>query len=306
MNNDKLKIIFGFALTSVIWGSTWLVIKIGLTSITPFYGAAFRMGVAVLLMLLIIKIRKLPIPFDKKSVNVYIMAGLLSFSIPFALVYWGQQYIASGLASILFALFPFLVGAFSHFILPAERLNIFKVVGIILGFKGILIIFSEDLLIGGETNTLGMVAIVLSCIMQAFALVLIKKHAYHVNPFHLNITGMSIGGFIILIFALFLENFSEIKFDMVAIGSVLYLGIFGSVVTFTTYFWMLKRVEAVYLSLLAFVTPILAVILGAILLHERLSTQIFQGGSLVLFGIIISNGKDLLKSIYEKKSSGTN
>lgn len=305
MNNEKLKISLGFALTALIWGSTWLVIKIGLTSITPFYGAAFRMSIAVLVILVIIKIKNLPIPFDKKSVNVYIMAGLLSFSVPFAMVYWGQQYIATGLASILFALFPFFVGVFSHFILSTERLNIFKIVGIILGFAGILIIFSEDLKFTGESYTLGMAAVVLSSLIQALALVLIKKHAQKINPFHLNIGGMAIGAIVLFIFAVSFEKFSDIRFDSIAIGSVLYLSILGSVITFTVYFWMLKRVEAVYLSLLAFVTPILAVLLGGLILHERLSSHIFQGGALVLIGIIISNGKNFLKSIYRKRKSGT-
>lgn len=302
MANDRLKISLGFIFASLIWGSTWLVIKVGLESIPPFYGAAFRFIFAVIILLLIIKIKKIPLPLDKESINVYLLAGLLSFSVPFAMVYWGQQFIPSGLSSILFALYPFFVGMLSHFFLPNEPLNVFKIIGVVLGFLGILMIFADDISWASELTNAGMIAIIGSSFLQALSLVLIKKYGKDVNPFHLNIGGMAIGVVVLLLIAIVAEDISKIKFDFIGIGSILYLGIFGSVVAFSIYFWMLKRVEAVYLSLLAFVTPILAVILGGIVLNEKLDLHIFQGASLVLAGILISNGKQFINTLYRKKS----
>lgn len=301
MFSEKFKIGLGFAVASLIWGSTWLVIKLGLESIPPFYGAAFRFTVAVFILFLIITFRKMPLPLDKLSIKIYSIAGLMSFSVPFAMVYWGQQYIASGLSSLLFALYPLLVGIFSHLLLPSEQLNIFKITGIILGFSGIFIIFSQDISWNGNSLTVyAMLAVILSCVIQALSLVLIKKYGENVNAFHLNTGGMGIGVIILFLFALLFEDFNDVKFDLNGIGSILYLGILGSVVTFSTYFWMLKRVEAVYLSLLAFITPILAVILGSILLDEKLGKHVIQGGALVLLGILLSNGKQIFKIIYNK------
>ncbi|MBU1299076.1 MAG: DMT family transporter [Bacteroidetes bacterium] len=276
-----------------------MVIKVGLESIPPFYGAAFRFFVAVSILFIINIVRGSKIPSDKDSRKVYYMAGLLSFSIPFALVYWGQQYIPSSLSSILFALYPLIVGIFSHFMLRSEPLNIFKISGIILGFSGVVMIFARDIHWDTENTTLGMAAIIISSILQALSLVLIKKYGKDMDPFHLNFGGMLIGLLLLLLFAVTFENVSDIKLDSIGIGSVLYLGILGSVVTFSIYFWMLKRIEAVYLSLLAFVTPILAIILGAIILNEKLDVQIFYGGAFVLTGILLANGKDLLKSIFK-------
>lgn len=299
--SDKFKITLGFVLVASIWGSTWLVIKIGLHSIPPFYGAAFRFLVAVSLLFIIITMRKMPLPLDKHSINIYLISGLMSFSIPFAMVYWGQQFIPSGLSSILFALYPFLVGLLSHFLLPDEPLNIFKVIGITLGFSGIIIIFSKDLTWTGNFITYGMIAIVVSSAIQALSLVLIKKYGQNINAFHLNTGGMSISVILLFLFAFLFEDFSNVHFDKAGVGSILYLGILGSVITFSTYFWMLKRVQAVYLSLLAFITPILAVILGNLVLNERLSQHTIQGGFLVLIGILISNGKNILKIVYKCK-----
>jgi drug/metabolite transporter (DMT)-like permease len=299
VQNEKLKIVSGFLITAVIWGSTWMVIKVGLESIPPFYGAAFRFFVAVSILFIINIVRGSKIPSDKDSRKVYYMAGLFSFSIPFALVYWGQQYIPSGLSSILFALYPLIVGIFSHFMLQSEPLNIFKISGIILGFSGVVMIFARNINWNTENTTLGMAAIIISSILQALSLVLIKKYGKDMDPFHLNFAGMLIGLLLLLLFAVTFENASDIKLDSIGIGSVLYLGILGSVVTFSIYFWMLKHIEAVYLSLLAFVTPILAIILGAIILNEKLDVQIFYGGAFVLTGILLTNGKDLLKSIFK-------
>jgi drug/metabolite transporter (DMT)-like permease len=108
---------------------------------------------------------------------------------------------------------------------------------------------------------------------------------------------MLIGFVILALFALIFENFSDVKLDIRGVGSVFYLGILGSVVTFSVYFWMLKKVEAVYLSLLAFVTPILAVILGSIILNEKLGFHVAYGGGIVLTGILLANGKELFKRI---------
>ncbi len=300
MLSEKFKISLGFIIASLIWGSTWLVIKVGLNSIPPFYGAAFRFTVAVLILYLIITLRKMPLPIDNHSLKIYIVAGLMSFSIPFAMVYWGQQYIPSGLSSVLFALYPFLVGIFSHFLLPGERLNVFKMVGIFLGFMGIFLIFSQDISWSGKFSLYGMIAVITSCVIQALSLVLIKKYGENINAFHLNTGGMGLGVIVLFLFAVLFEDFKNIHFDLAGVGSVLYLGILGSVVAFSTYFWMLKRVEAVYLSLLAFITPILAVILGGILLNEKLGTHVIQGGALVLSGILFSNGKHIVKKIYRK------
>lgn len=301
MFNERFKIGLGFAVASLIWGSTWLVIKIGLNSIPPFYSATFRFTIAVILLYFIITLRRMPLPIDKLSLKMYTIAGLMSFSIPFAMVYWGQQYIPSGLSSLLFALYPLLVGIFSHLLLPGEQLNIFKISGIILGFFGIFIIFSQDIYWNGNSLTVyAMLAVILSCVIQALSLVLIKKYGGSVNAFHLNTGGMGMGVVILFLFALIFEDFDNVNFDLIGVGSILYLGILGSVVAFSIYFWMLKRVEAVYLSLLAFITPILAVILGGILLDEKLGKNVIQGGALVLIGILLSNGKQIFKVIYKK------
>ncbi|MBI4546704.1 MAG: DMT family transporter [Ignavibacteriae bacterium] len=301
MRSEKLLVAGGFVLISLIWGSTWLAIKVGLDSVPPCYGVAIRFTVAITILLVILRIRREKFVSDQASILSYTALGVLSFSFPFALVYWSEQHIASGLASILFAVYPFVVAIGSHLFIPSEPLTLPKIIGIILGFTGIVVIFWSDIHIGG-TATLAMGAILLSTIMQGTSLIIIKRISTHLSPIILTLGGMIIGTIIMYLMAFLFEDFSEIKLDDKGLGSILYLGTLGTVVTFIVYFWLLKRVQVVYLSLVSLVTPVLAVILGTVFLDEKLSPRVFTGAGLVLIGILIANGKDLLETFHTQKN----
>jgi drug/metabolite transporter (DMT)-like permease len=148
-----------------------------------------------------------------------------------------------------------------------------------------------------------MVGILSTTLMQAYALVIIKKYAQPVSPFALNLVGMSIAGVLLFGAGLLFESFSSVIWDVAAVGSILYLAVVGSVIAFVTYHWLLKRVEAVYLSLVSFINPIIAVILGSMVLHETLAASVFVGAALVLVGILIANGRQLYAKMVPESSS---
>ena len=298
MSAERLRIWGGFLTISIVWGSTWLAIKVGLGSMPPFFSAGIRFALAAVVLFTVVRTRRLRIPLTPDAKKLYLTLGVISYGIPYALVYWGEQYIASGLCSVLFAAYPFWVAVFSHFLLPNERLDGFKLAGIILGFLGLLVIFSGDLGWSDASGTLGMSAIIVSTLLQGFALVLIKRYGQPVNPFAMNFVGMSIGSLILIALAFAFERGTSISLDGSAIGSVAYLAVFGSVIAFVTYHWLLKRIEAVYLSLTTFINPVIAVILGAIVLGEALTTGVYAGAALVLAGILTANGRQLYAKVY--------
>jgi drug/metabolite transporter (DMT)-like permease len=246
-------------------------------------------------------VRKETLPTDRNAIIVFLTLGILSFSLPFILVYWGELHVSSGLASILFAVYPFIVALFSHFFLKGEHLTFVKFVGILLGFAGILMIFWQDITWGGADMP-AMLAILLSTVLQAISLIIMKKRAKQIPPVALSVGGLIPGLVVMYGLALLLDDFSLLRFDAKGIGSILYLGTFGTVVTFVTYYWLLKHIEAVYMSLVALVTPIVAVILGALVLDEVLSPHAFGGASLVLAGILIANSRDLLLTLRNRRA----
>ena len=113
MKKESLLIILGYISICLLWGSTWLAIKVGLESLTPFISSGARFTVAAIFFFLIIKIRNIKVQTDRLAIKLYLIMGFFSFAIPFGLVYWGQKFIPSGLASILFAVYPFFVIIFT-------------------------------------------------------------------------------------------------------------------------------------------------------------------------------------------------
>ena len=297
MNTERTRVWIGFVIVSWVWGSTWLAIKIGLHSVPPMIGAGIRFLIASSILFIIVKMRKIKIPLSPDLRRLYIYLIFFSYAIPFGVVYWCQQFIPTGLSSILFGAYPLWVALLSHFLLSNERLDSFKISGIILGFIGVFIIFSRDIHWTDSSGFIGMVGILSTTLMQAFALVMIKKYGQPVSPFALNLVGMSVAGVLLFAGGILFESISTVIWDAAAIGSILYLAIVGSVIAFVTYHWLLKRVEAVYLSLVSFINPIIAVILGAIVLNETLAASVFAGAALVLFGILIANGRQLYAKV---------
>jgi putative membrane protein PagO len=295
MNKLAVKIFLAYAALCFIWGSTWLAIRIGLESLTPIFSAGLRFSVASVFIYLIMKIKNISLQTDRFSLYLYLMMGFFSFVIPFGLVYWAEQFVPSGMAAVLFAVYPFWVVIFTNIRIPGESIGFYKIFGTVLGFAGIVIIFSDSFSGDLTSYLIGMFAVVLSGIMQAWIAVSIKKFGHHLHPLSMNFLPMVIAGISMVIIAFFAEDLSTIRVDQNAVLSILYLAFFGSVITFTSFYWLLKRINVVILSLIAFITPIVALILGYFFYNEVLSTRHFVGTALVLTGVFWANLGSLLK-----------
>jgi len=290
-----VKIALAYATISFVWGSTWIAIRYGLESLTPMFSAGARFSLASIFIFILMKIKSITLQTDKDSIRLYILMGFFSFVIPFGLVYWAEQFIPSGMAAVLFAVYPFWVVIFSHIRIPGDYIGFFKLFGTVLGFAGIVIIFSDSF-VGDISNFLiGMFAVVLSGIMQAWIAVSIKKFGHHLHPLSMNFIPMVIAGISMLVIAFFTEDLSTLNFNQNAYLSIIYLAFFGSVVTFTSFYWLIKHVNLVILSLVAFITPIVALVLGYFFYDEVLSTRHFIGSALVLTGVFWANLGNLLK-----------
>jgi len=295
MNKLAVKIVLAYTVLCFIWGSTWIAIRYGLEALTPMFSAGLRFSLASIVIFILMRIKNISLQTDKVSVRLYLLMGFFSFVIPFGLVYWAQQFIPSGMAAVLFAVYPFWVVILSYVRLPGEFIGFYKIFGTVLGFAGIVIIFSDSF-VGDISNYLiGMFAVVLSGTMQAWIAVSIKKFGHHLHPLSMNFIPMVIAGISMLLIAFFAEDLTSIKINENAILSIIYLALFGSIVTFTSFYWLIKRVNLVILSLVAFITPIVALVLGYFFYDEVLSTRHFIGAALVLTGVFWANLGNLLK-----------
>ena len=299
--NTKVKIFLYYALICLIWGTTWLAIRSSLESLTPFLSAGLRFTSASILLLVFLKIKKIHIQKDKRSIQLYFVLILFWYFIPYGLVYWAEQFIPSGLASVLFAIEPFFIVLFSYFYISSEKISLFNFSGIVLGFAGILVIYSDTLSLNYTSYTLGISAIVLSACLQAINAVIIKKYGGHLDPLSMNFIPMLFAGIMLSILGFFIEDMSKVKFDLSAVGSVLYLALFGSIIANTSFYWLLKRINVVILSLISFITPIIALYVGWVFYNEKLSSNELIGSLLVLAGLLWANAENVIRSTILKK-----
>jgi drug/metabolite transporter (DMT)-like permease len=295
MKSTTIKILIVYSALCLIWGSTWMTIKAGLESLTPFISGGARFLLASIFIVILMKLRGVSLQKDKESVRLYVLMGFMSFVIPFGLVYWAEQFVPSGLASVLFGVYPFFVAIFSYYRLPNEPIGIFKMLGMALGFVGIIVIFSDTFTFDFSNLILGMFAVSLSGIMQAWIGVTLKKFGRHLNPLSMNFIPMLIAGITGILAGFLFEDLSAIKIDTKAVVSVLYLAFFGGVITFTSFYWLLKRINVLLLSLIAFITPIVALLLGWIFYNETLTQLHIIGSSLVLTGLLVANSQSFVK-----------
>ena len=231
------------------------------------------------------------------------VTGFLQFSLNYSMVFWSEQYISSGLAAVLQATIPAfgLLMAWVH--LPQEKLTWQKVTAIILGIIGVAVIFIEQLHVNDLMAFAGCVAIVAGAFAAAEASVLTKSFGASLHPVSL-LFGQMVCGLLPVVLIGYFKEGNPVKFHwtMSAVLAVLYLAVVGTIVAFWLYYWLLQQVESTKAMTIALVTPLVAVIIGAIILDEKLLPQTFFGGALILAGtgmIVFRRQPRIVKQDYQ-------
>jgi drug/metabolite transporter (DMT)-like permease len=286
--NYKMKARIVWLILCGIWGSTWLFIKIGLDDLPPITFAGIRFVLASLILTLMVMIRRARWPRTRKEWTLIAVVGILQFALNYGLVFWGEQYISSGLAAVLQSTFPVFGLVIAHLYLPQERLTMGRVAGVLLGVFGVAVIFSDQLSIAGRMALLGSVALVLSAFFGSFSNVLVKAYGAKIDP-QAMAAGQMVFGFVPLLAIGIATEGNPIHFHWttMAVVSLLYLVVVGSVVAFALYYWLVRNMNVTNTMLIALVTPPVAVILGMIVLHEKLNWRLLAGGACIISGLAL-------------------
>ncbi|HEV8456348.1 MAG TPA: DMT family transporter, partial [Gemmatimonadales bacterium] len=179
--NSRLALLVWLSLCG-IWGSTWLGIKLGLRDLPPITFAGIRFALAAMLLAVIVMIRRVRLPSTARDWWVLAYTGFLSITVNYALVFWGEQYISSGLAALLSATVPLFGLPLAHRYLASEPLTVAKVAGVLLGVIGVAVVFSGELGIGGPRALWASVGIIAAALATAHAGVLVKARGTHIEP----------------------------------------------------------------------------------------------------------------------------
>lgn len=270
----------------VIWGTTWIFIKRGLDDLPPVSFAAIRFTVACLLILPALWWQKIPFPKGRAAWIIIFITGFLQFFFNYGLLFWGEQHISSGLAAVLQATIP-AFGLILARIYVGESITGLKIVSILLGLLGISVIFREQLTLNGQMAFLGSLAVVVGAFGASYASVLTKAKGQKLHPASMVFGQMLVGHIPLWLVGLSFEgNPLAFHWTWNAAICVLYLAIMGSIVAFWLYYWLLTKIDVTRAMMIAFVTPLVAVIIGAFF-GEKLGLQTLFGGLLILLSVFL-------------------
>jgi drug/metabolite transporter (DMT)-like permease len=269
-----------------IWGSTWLFIKLGLADLPPLTFAGVRFVIACTILFLIIRVRHIQLPRARADWILLAVTGTLSFGLNYGLIFWGEQYISSGLTALLQATIPAFGLVFAHFHLPGERLSWSKIAGVVLGVFGVGVVFSNQLAVAGSRALAGCVALILSSMFVAYSNVLVKKYGKNLNPAILASCQMIFGLLLLLGVGIPLEgNPLHLHWTPLALVALFYLAVVGSVIAFLLYYWLVLNMDVTKSMMIALVTPVIAVLLGMLVLDEQIGWRTLAGGAMIMLGI---------------------
>jgi len=276
-----------YVLLCLIWGSTWLVIKVGYGGLGPFNVAAVRFLLAGAILTPIVPLMRARWPSGRGEWLLVTWVGLILFAADYGLIYWGEQFLDSGLTSILFALLPLVTIAFAHVYVPGDRVTARKLAGSTLAFVGIVALFGDRVRLD-PGDLWPMLAIVASTVCAAAAGVATKRHGTALHPAALNAPAMLIGAAALALVSLAAGDGLRVPQDTPTWAAVGYLAIAGSVITFLGYFTLLKTWSVTSLSFISVFTPAIALLLGFLFLDERPTFTNGIGAVLILGGVALA------------------
>ena len=271
-----------FATCSAIWGSTFLVISIGNDALAPVWAATLRLLLAALLLGAWARARRQPLPAGA-ALRTALAYGVCQFGINLPLLYWGEQVIPSGLSAVLYATLP-MSSALLTRALGMERLTAPKLIGAVVAFAGVAVLFSSSL--RGELAPGGLLAVFTAATVSGIAPVLLKRGPRQ-PPIPMNAVGCAIGAVISGAASLALGERHLLPSTGATLLPLLYLTIAGSMGAFVLMSWLVNRWSVTRVSYVSVAVPVLALALGSIVRHEPLTPVNLAGALLVLVGLLI-------------------
>ncbi len=276
-------------LLGAIWGASYMFIKIGGAEIPPFTFVEVRTLVAALALMGVLWLRKEPIPRTRRAWLTLVAMGIFNGVIPYTAITWGETHISSGLASILTAAMPLFTVIFAHFWTEDERLTMPKVLGVALGFIGVVVLFVPELQRGLQMEFWGQFAIVIAAASYGLATLIAHKYLEGVSHVMAPTGQLLTAAIIMLPLSLVFDNPLALRPSLPAMGSLLILALLGTSFAYVLYYWLIEHTGATRTALVTYLIPITGVMWGALLLGEPIEWQAIVGMLLIIAGVGMVN-----------------
>ncbi len=287
----RFRVALAFGLVYVFWGSTYLGIRIAVEHIGPELMTGVRFPVAGIIMLAACALAGRRVAISGREFLRQGIIGALLLSVSNVTLAWAEQYIRTGLASLLVASIPVWFLVLDTWILRGERLSARGLVGLALGLVGTVVLLWPKLVAptgGRRMELFASVCLIASSFVWAVGSVLSRRWQGSMDAFTATGWQMSIGGFLNLGIAFLLGEPAKAQWTMRGLGAIAYLVVFGSLVGYTAYIWLLKNVPTSKVGTYAYVNPVIAVFLGWYFLGERVDGYIAAGTAIIIVAVALA------------------
>jgi drug/metabolite transporter (DMT)-like permease len=292
-----------FSALGLIWGSSFLWIKLAVNEVGPVMLVAFRLLFGILGLLLVVAVNRPKWPTSRKVILLLALFGFTNNAIPYVMISWGEKYIESAVASVLNSSTPLFTMLIAHWFLSDDRLTWSRLTGLLIGFGGIVLLLSRGLGNSVQNSFWGEAAVLFAAFCYGASSVLARVTSKGVSP----VMGALVPLFGADAFLWALTPLAEKPFRLptqpITWLALAWLGLLGTCVAFILYFYLLGSVGPTRTTLTNYVFPLVGVLLGVVFLKEQVDWRLLVGGALIVGSIIVVNQKSHERGIYERAAS---
>lgn len=293
----------GFWLLALIWGSSFLFIRIGVEQLPPFQLVFIRTGIAAIGLTIVVYLRGKHLPTDWRSVGDLLFLGVVNTVLPFALITWGETRIESGLASVLQGTAALFTLVIAHFAFADERITLRKLAGLVIGFLGVVVLASrstagESIQNDATMHLLGQVAVIVASFCYALGGTYGRKAMQHrLDPIVVAAGSMAVASVLSGLIAYSAPEFGGApaislgQLTPTVLGAVLALGLVNTFGAYLIFYPLVSVLGAARTSMVTYVIPVVGLVLGAIFLGELVDVRLVIGALMIVGGIGIVNLK---------------
>ncbi len=275
-------------LLATLWGSSFLVIKISLVTIPPMTLVAIRLFVAMVFLWGVLLIKNEPFPNAVKAWGMCFLIGFFGNALPFYLISWGEEVVESGLTAVLMAVMPLSTVVMAHFFTEGDRITPQRMIGIGIGFLGIIILVGPSVLAGLGEDAIRQIAIAMAATSYGLAAI-IARNMPPGSVIGRSVAIMICGFFMMLPFALWFDQPWTLEPSYASLLGAAYLGVMSTAVASLIYLYLIAERGASFMAFINYLVPILGVIWGAIILGEEITLQVLAALGAILVGLFIAN-----------------
>lgn len=267
----------------LIWSTTPLALKWSALEAGPSFAVLARMVIGTLLCALLLWGLRVRFPLHRKARLTYLAAGLSMFG-AMSLTYWASQRVNSGLISVLFGLSPLMTSIGAAYWLKEEALTLNKLAGMGLGLAGLALVFHSSLALGPGA-LVGIGVLLIAVLLQSMGMVWVKRIGDDSSAVAINLGTLLVALPLFFIVWWLMDGQWPTQLSPRAVGAIVYLGIFGSVLGFVLYYYMIKHMETSSVALIMLITPVLALLLGNALNDEVIPLSVWLGAACIALGL---------------------